>query len=92
MKNEQSKKPLCQSCGMPLNKPDDFGTDINQSKITDYCHFCFQNGNFTEPEITMQGMIDKCIGIMTQQGIMPEEQARLMMAEVIPKLKRWQTE
>lgn len=42
MKTAQHKEPLCQSCGMPLNKPDDFGTDTNGSKITNYCHFCFQ--------------------------------------------------
>jgi hypothetical protein len=39
----------------------------------------------------MQGMMDKCVGIMAQQGIMPEAQAKAMMMEVIPKLKRWQT-
>jgi len=35
-------------------------------------------------------MIDKCAGIMAQQGIMPERQSKVLMAEVIPKLKRWQ--
>jgi len=38
----------------------------------------------------MQGMIDKCVAIMAQQGIMPDAQARALMTEVIPKLKRWQ--
>ncbi|OGP92513.1 MAG: hypothetical protein A2Z19_00325 [Deltaproteobacteria bacterium RBG_16_54_18] len=86
---QQSKETICQSCGMPLEEADDFGTAANGSKITDYCHFCFRNGAFTEPDITMQGMIAKCVGIMTQQGIMPEPQAQAFMSEVIPKLKRW---
>lgn len=90
MVTQQPKGPFCQSCGMPLEKPEDFGTLANGFKINDYCHFCFQNGIFTEPGISMQGMIDKCVSIMVKQGIMPEAQARVLMSEVIPKLKRWQ--
>ena len=88
--SEQPKGAICQSCGMPLTKPDDFGTAANGSKISDYCHYCFRNGAFTEPEMTMQGMIAKCVGIMQQQGMMPDAQAQALMSEVIPKLKRWQ--
>jgi hypothetical protein len=91
MLSQQPKGPLCQSCGMPLEKPEDFGSAANGSKISDYCHYCFQNGTFTEPTIGMQGMIDKCVAIMTQRGIMPEAQAKALMGDVIPKLKRWQT-
>jgi hypothetical protein len=91
MLNQQPKGSLCQSCGMPLEKLEDFGTAPNGSKISDYCNYCFQNGAFTEPDISMQGMIDKCVAIMTQQGIMPEAQAKALMDDVIPKLKRWQT-
>ncbi len=75
---------------MPLEKPEDFGTDARGLRINNYCHFCFENGKFTEPGITMQGMIDKCVSIMAQRRIMPEKQARDLMTEVIPKLKRWQ--
>lgn len=81
--------PFCQSCGMPMEKPEDFGTGAQGFRINDYCRYCFQNGSFTEPKMTMQGMIDKCVDIMAQQGIMPEEKARAWMAQVIPKLKRW---
>jgi hypothetical protein len=37
----------------------------------------------------MDGMIDKCAAIMAGQGIMPEPEARAVMTEVIPTLKRW---
>ncbi len=90
MQREQPKGPFCQSCGMPLEKAEDFGTNADGFRINDYCHYCFQNGAFADPDITMQGMIDKCVSIMAQQGIMPEIQAKAMMTEVIPKLKRWQ--
>ena len=90
MTTHRPKGPFCQSCGIPLEKPEDFGTDGHGFRINDYCHFCFENGKFTEPGITMQEMINKCVGIMTQRRMMPEKQARELMTEVIPKLKRWQ--
>lgn len=74
---------------MLLEKPEDFGTGEHGFRINDYCHFCFQNGSFTDPAITMQAMIDKCVTIMAQQGIMPEGQSRILMNQVIPQLKRW---
>jgi hypothetical protein len=82
--------PFCQSCGMPLKRPEDFGTGAAGFRINDYCHFCFENGEFTAPSATVQQMIDKCVAIMSERGIMPEAQARRLMREVIPKLKRWQ--
>ena len=90
MELKQQMGPFCQSCGMPLEKPEDFGTGSHGFRINDYCHYCFQGGAFTDPQITMKEMIDKCVGIMARQGIMPEEQSRALMNEVIPRLKRWQ--
>lgn len=81
--------PFCQSCGMPLEKPEAFGTDATGHRVSDYCHFCFTNGVFTEPEISMQAMIEKCVDVMAKQGIMASAQARALMTDVIPKLKRW---
>jgi hypothetical protein len=74
---------------MPLEKPDDFGTATNGFRINDYCRYCYQNGAFTDPNISLQGMIDRCVGIMAQKGIMPESQARALMSATLPKLKRW---
>ncbi len=90
MLSQLPKGPFCQSCCMPLEKPEDFGTAANGFRINDYCHYCFNDGVFTEPNMTMQAMIDKCVSIMAQKGIMPEAQAKALMLEVIPKLKRWQ--
>ena len=84
------KGPSCQSCGMPLEKLSDLGTSAAGTRVDDYCHFCFQNGRFTEPNITPSAMIDRCVGLMVRQGIMPEAEARPLMAGVIPRLKRWQ--
>ncbi len=86
-----ARGPFCQSCSMPLTKPEDFGTDPHGYRINDYCQHCFANGAFTEPNITIQEMIDRCIKIMAEKGIMPEQQAKALMNQTIPMLKRWQS-
>jgi hypothetical protein len=75
---------------MPLGKPEDFGTDPYGYRVNDYCRHCYTNGAFTEPDITMPAMLEKCVSVMAQQGIMPEPQARALMTGVLPRLKRWQ--
>lgn len=37
----------------------------------------------------MQEMIDKCVEIMVQKNIMPERDAKELMMNTIPNLKRW---
>ena len=54
MSTAQSAAPVCQSCGMPLEKSDDFGTEADGSQSKEYCTHCFQGGSFTHPDITMQ--------------------------------------
>ena len=87
----QTQGPFCQSCAMPMEKPEMFGSHADGSKSEDYCAYCFQKGTFTEPDIAMQEMIDKCVTIMNQRKIIPEGQARDLMEKTIPSLKRWDT-
>lgn len=81
--------PFCQSCGMPLDKPEDFGTDVVGYRVNDYCHLCYAKGAFTTPNISMEEMIDLCVDAMVRRGVMPQPKARALMREVLPKLKRW---
>ena len=83
------KGPFCQSCGMPLAKPEDFGTAAGGMRINDSCQYCYQEGGFTTPAITKQGMVDLCVKMMAEQGVMPEADARALMTKFIPTLKRW---
>ncbi len=80
---------FCQSCGMPMSKdPQGGGTEKDGSKNNKYCSYCFQNGNFTSPEIdTPQKMQSFCIEKMKEQG-MPRFIAWLFTRR-IPKLERW---
>lgn len=81
--------PFCQSCGMPMEKSDDFGTDKNGDKNSDYCNFCYQKGKFTEPNVTMEQMIDKVAKIVSKQMDAPEAETREIVKIFLPKLKRW---
>lgn len=83
---------FCQSCGMPLEKPEDHGTGKDGKKDDDYCFHCLQAGKFTEPDITMEEMIDKVVGYMENHDDIPKGQARPMLVVFMPTLKRWRGE
>jgi hypothetical protein len=80
--------PICQSCGMPLAKDTDFGTNADSSKSQEYCFHCFKDGKFLDEGITLQEKIEKNIKFGVQMG-MTEEMARHMCENILPKLKRW---
>jgi hypothetical protein len=82
------KKTICQSCGMPMTEVSDFATYDDGSLDIEYCHFCFKQGKFTDPNITMEEKIAKNIDIAVKMG-MPKEKATALANETIPKLKRW---
>lgn len=79
---------ICQSCGMPLNKEENKGTNSDNSKSEEYCRFCFIDGKFVHPERTMEEQINKGIE-MSKKLWMPEDKAREIAYNTIPKLKRW---
>jgi len=83
-----TQMPLfCQSCAMPLEKPDDFGSNADGSRNDDYCRYCFQEGKFTEPDLNAKQMIENIERIMKGMKIPGEiiEQTKA----IIPSLKRW---
>jgi hypothetical protein len=81
--------PICQSCGMPMDKEELLGTNADGSKNNEYCTYCFQNGAFPDPDVTLEQMIETCVPFLKEEG-MEEEAARKHLQETFPKLKRWQ--
>lgn len=86
---DQQSIPICQSCGMPMKEENDFGTNSDKSKNNEYCTYCFQNGAFTNPNISIEQMIKGVVGMMVKYGT-PEDQANKQAQTLIPTLKRWQ--
>ncbi len=89
MPPQEPRGPFCQSCAMPLGKPEDFGTDQAGYRVNDYCQHCYADGAFTQPDISMEEMLAFCVDIMAKQGIMPAAQATGLLTDVMPRLKRW---
>jgi len=80
----------CQSCGMPMTEESMFGKNADGSKNEDYCCYCFPNGAFTNPDETMEEMIEGCIPHMVEGGVCPDDgSARELLTEFLPTLKRW---
>ncbi|OGW43318.1 MAG: hypothetical protein A2132_07400 [Nitrospirae bacterium RBG_16_43_11] len=85
----QTVGPICQSCGMAIQDPNDFGTTASGAKNLSYCRYCFLNGKFTDPDITLEQMIEKCTGIAATKKNMTEDKAKEIVSDYMPKLKRW---
>jgi len=76
---------VCQCCGMPLE-------DGNISRERDgifneeYCQWCYADGQYMYHD--MDDLIDVCVKNMASDAF-PEEQARLYLQDMLPKLDYW---
>ncbi|MGE8203547.1 zinc ribbon domain-containing protein [Heyndrickxia sp. NPDC080065] len=82
---------FCQSCGMPMSDSSVFGTEKSGEKNKEYCIYCYQDGKFKQPDITMEEMINFCVPFMVEDG-MKEEEALAILQKTMPYLKRWRKE
>ena len=79
----------CQSCGMPLRADSKGGgTNTDGSVSRDYCSFCFENGGFRNPHMTIDEMRALIIEKLGEKGY-PRFIARFF-AVGLNRLKRWQ--
>lgn len=81
--------PFCQSCGMPLRSPVDFGTAAQGYRVNEYCRFCYQDGQFTQPGLSLEEMIAQGTRFLSDQGSMTGAEARALLEEKLPLLSRW---
>ena len=80
---------ICQSCAMPMTTPDELGTHGDGSPHDEYCTYCFQEGEFTEPELTLAHMVEIAAEIMVSDEGISESVATLAARESLTPLKRW---
>ena len=74
---------------MPMRSEADQGTNTDGSKSREYCHFCYQNGKFTDPGISVEEKIEQMVAAAKKMNI-PEDNARALAKSLLPRLKRWQ--
>jgi hypothetical protein len=78
----------CQSCGMPLKKDEaGGGTNLDGTKSIMYCSHCFQDGEFTNPDIDVNQMKTLVKGKLKEMGF-PGFMGGFFTMN-IPKLERW---
>lgn len=81
------EKNHCQSCSMPIDKPEFQGTEKDGSKSKEYCVYCYRDGAFINPNITLAEMKELVKSEMEKRRI---EQPLINMAvNSLPYLKRW---
>lgn len=79
----------CQSCALPLAKDKQGGgTNSDGSRSNIYCSKCYKNGEYTQPNITMEEMIYQVSNKMKQLKV-PSFLSNFYIRK-IPKLRRWQ--
>ena len=85
------ERKFCQCCAMPLDKPEDQGTEADGTLSGDYCRYCYQRGAFTAPDATMDDIIAFNLKFNAENGhpFGPQEEAEKMMRGWFPTLKRW---
>ncbi|MCL2438394.1 MAG: helix-turn-helix domain-containing protein [Coriobacteriia bacterium] len=89
-------KFFCQSCAMHLRAIGDFGTETDAGISTDYCVYCYKDGSFTG-DPSMDEMIETNLGYLDhwnmEQGTnYTKDEARAILKEHLPTLKRWKAE
>jgi hypothetical protein len=78
---------ICQSCTMPIDNVDDRGTEKDGSKSNEYCKFCYREGLFTDPGLTLEQMKAE-IGVQMKKHSLPVNVLEKSLA-ALPSLKRW---
>ncbi|MDR0886674.1 MAG: helix-turn-helix domain-containing protein [Clostridiales Family XIII bacterium] len=86
--------PICQSCAMPIQNIDDFGTNADDTVTTEYCSHCYKGGSFTHNR-TVEEMIESNLRFLdafnAENGTAySEEEARSIFKAHLLTLKRWQ--
>ncbi|MCD8261441.1 MAG: hypothetical protein LUD15_08045 [Bacteroides sp.] len=84
----------CQSCGILLENSTQYGTHADHSPTSEYCSYCYQEGEFTE-DCTMEEMILHCVEYLDEfnegsRTHFSREEAIREMRKHFPTLKRWQ--
>lgn len=85
---EMPSAPVCQSCGMPIADPSDWGTESDDSASSEYCRHCYHKGSFTY-DASMDDLIESCAPFLVQHSGMTLDEAISLMGALLPSLKRW---
>ena len=79
--------PVCQSCGMPMNRDEKGGgTNLDGSKSKEYCSHCYHDGTWML-DMSLDEMQKRVGGLLKQRGAPPS-----VLEDAVGRitgLKRW---
>jgi len=81
------EEQICQSCGMPLTKEEEKGTNKDGGRNEEYCVYCYEKGEFTH-NMTLEETIADSVNYAEMAGLTEEEMLK-QAREYLPMLKRW---
>ncbi|WP_332448663.1 zinc ribbon domain-containing protein [Methanoculleus sp.] len=81
--------PFCVSCGMPLLRDEDAGTEADGSLSTEYCTYCYRDGGLTEPDLTKEKAVEQYAPMMAASLGIPPVKAEEMVRQYLSTLPRW---
>lgn len=75
---------------MPINATfDNLGSKTDGTPSLEYCKYCFLDGEFSNPTLSLDDMIQNSVSFMTGSLSFTPEAAAKMSNDVVPKLGRW---
>ena len=74
---------------MPLDDSAMLGTEKDGSKNHEYCKYCYQDGAFVNPDMTLKEMTSIVIFQMQKRNI--DQKIIDIAVSTLPHLKRWTT-
>lgn len=78
----------CQSCGMPLKaNPKGGGTNADGTLSQEYCSYCYVDGSFVDPGMTLDEMKTLVVEKLHERG-MPKFVGKFF-ASGLKRLERW---
>lgn len=78
---------FCQSCTMPIDNPEDRGSEKNGTVSQEFCKYCYKDGAFTNPGLSLDEMKKKVESEMRRQRFPDSLIQKALTA--LPYLKRW---
>jgi len=78
------ERQICQSCGMPLDQPDNVSPTSAR-----YCKWCYVDGGYPQPDLRLEEMIDVILRHTPPQFFPDPEAGREFLRAQLAELERW---
>lgn len=79
----------CQSCAMEMEDGPDYGTEADDSPSADYCTHCYQDGEFVDPDLTIDQM-SAIVADFIEADEVTMAEAKAISKTLLSQLRRWQ--